>query len=465
MCYNPYFIAYSRYCFQPASLYDSTYYRGAYYNDPTGYLRNDQNNSKFSQEFRLFHQGDTIDWVAGFFYEKSKEDWEFISVADGYDQSLSMQNYLKGNMIDRGNPIPDQLPGDAWWLSADDTEWKQWAIFGELTWHITDSIDLTGGARWFSRKMDKVYFVELPRYNPTDEGISTPNSDENDWVPKVSLSWQVTDENMLYTLYSEGFRPGGTNRGRGEPFFPQQYDSDKLKNWEIGTKNTFADGRVRFNATYFNMKWNDYQLEVVDPSNRPCGGDNSPPEPNCGQPWQKVVANVGNAKSKGVEVQFDWAATENLSIGANATWLDAKLTDDVDIGVTVPSGTRLPLSPEFKGAAYAQYDWNLDAFGGSSAWLRLQWSYTGDMYNQVEPLTLDDGPSPQIKQPSYNIGDLRFGLDTSKWSMQLYVNNLTDERAVLFANPYEFDYFFGRSRVTVNRPREFGVRWIQRFGR
>jgi outer membrane receptor protein involved in Fe transport len=463
-CYNPYFIAYSRYCFQPASLYQTTYYGGAYYNDPTGYLRNDQNNSKFSQEFRLFHQGDTIDWVAGFFYEKSKEDWDFISVADGYDQSLSMFNYLRGNMIDSGNPIPTQLPGDAWWRSYDKTEWKQWAIFGELTWHITDTLDLTGGARWFNRKMDKIYNVELPRYNPTDEGPSFPSSDENDWVPKVSLSWQFTDENMLYGLYSEGFRPGGTNRGRGMPFFPQQYDSDKLKNWEIGTKNTFADGRVRFNATYFNMKWNDYQLEVVDPSNRTCGNDNAPPPPNCGQPWQKVVANVGNAKSEGVEVQFDWAATENLSIGANATWLDAKLSDDVDIGVTVPSGTRLPLSPELKASAYAQYDWSLDAFGGSNAWLRLQWSYTGDMYNQVEPLTLDDGPSPQIKQPSYNIGDLRFGLDTSNWSLQLYVNNLTDERAVLFANPYEFDYFFDRSRVTVNRPRTFGVRWIQRFG-
>ena len=57
------------------------------------------------------------------------------------------------------------------------------------------------------------------------------------------------------------------------------------------------------------------------------------------------------------------------------------------------------------------------------------------MFNQVEPLTLDDGPSPQIKQPSYNIGDLRFGIDTTKWSMQLYVNNLTDERAVIVRQP------------------------------
>ena len=462
-CYNPYFIAYSRYCFQPASFYGSDY-GGAYYNDPIGYLQNVQKNTKISQEFRMFHQGETIDWLAGFFYEKSEEEWEFTTFVDGYDNSYSMLSYLNGNMIDRGNPIPSQLPGDAWWLSADETEWKQWAVFGEFTWHISDRWNATFGARYFDRTMDKIYFVELPRYNLTDEGVSRPTSDESDWVPKVSVAWNATDNNMFYALYSEGFRPGGTNRGRGMPFFPQQYDSDTLENFEIGTKNTFMNGRMRLNATYFDMSWKDYQLEVVDPSNRPCGSDNAPPPPNCGQPWQKVVANVGNASSKGLEVQWDWVATENLSVGANATWLDAKLDEDVEIGTVVPAGTRLPLSPEFKGSLYAQYDWPVDWFGANNAWIRLQWSYTGDMYNQVEPLTIDDGPSPQILQPSYNIGDLRFGVDHANWSMQLYVNNLTDERAVLFANPYEFDYFFDRSRVTVNRPREIGIRWIHRFG-
>ena len=460
-CYNPYNVAYSRYCFQPASLID-TDYGGAYYNDPIGYLQNVQKNKKISQEFRLFHQGEVIDWVAGFFYEDSKEEWEFTTFTDNYNESVSMDNYLSGRL---GDPIPTQLPGDAWWLSADSTRWKQWAVFGEVVWHISDRWDLTGGLRWFDRKMNKEYYVELPRYNLSADGISYPSSKENDWVPKLSLAFNATDNNLFYALYSEGFRPGGTNRGRGIPYFPSQYDSDKLKNFEIGTKNTLANGRVRLNATLFDMKWNDYQLEVVDPSSRPCGSENAPPAPACGQPWQKVVANVGNARSRGFEVQFDWAATENLSLGWNATWLDAELTEDVEVSVLVPKGSRLPLSPEFKGALYAQYDWDVDWFGGSSAWLRLQWSYTGDMYNQVEPLTLDDGPTPQILQPSYNIGDLRFGLDREKWSMQLYINNLTDERAVLFANPYEFDYFFDRSRVTVNRPREFGIRWIQRFGK
>jgi iron complex outermembrane receptor protein len=302
------------------------------------------------------------------------------------------------------------------------------------------------------------------------EGILTPNSSEQDWVPKVSLSWNFTDNNMLYALYSEGFRPGGTNRSRGIPYYPVEYDPDKLYNFEIGSKNTLMQGRMRLNATYFDMKWEDYQLEVVDPSNRPCGSDNAKPAPNCDQPWQKVLANVGNATSTGVEVQWDWQATENISMGVNATWLDATLDEDVELSIAVAKGSRLPLSSEYKGAAYLQYDWPVDWFNANNAWIRLQWSWTGDMLNQIEPFQSDDpdgenfGPAPQILQPSYNIGDLRFGLDHNNWSMQLFINNITDERAVLFANPYEFDYYYGRSRVTINRPREFGVRWIQRFG-
>ena len=444
----------SRYCFQPAGV-------GSYYNDPIGYLQNVQKNKKFSQEFRMFHQGETIDWVAGLFYEDSDEEWDFNTFTDGYDQSQAWENLIAGRT---DQPIPTEPSGDSWWYSADRTNWEQYAVFGEITWHINDSWDLTGGARWFNRTMDKQYWVELPANNVPAEGILNPTSDEKDWVPKVSLTWNVTDNNMLYALYSEGFRPGGTNRNRGVPFFPVQYDADKLENFEIGTKNTLAGGRIRLNATYFDMSWNDYQLEVVDPSNIPCGDENALPPPNCSQPWQKVVANVGNASSQGLEVQFDWAVSQNFTLGANGTWLDAKLDEDVFVTTLVPAGSRLPLSPEFKGAMYAQYNWDVSWFNANNAWLRLQWSYTGDMLNQVEPLTLDDGPSPQIVQPSYNIGDLRFGLDHDKWSLQLYINNITDERAVLFANPYEFDYYYDRSRVTVNRPRSFGIRWIQRFG-
>ena len=443
----------SRYCFQPAGV-------GSYYNDPIGYLQNVQTNTKFSQEFRLFHKGETVDWVAGLFYENSDERWDFNSYTEGYDSSQAWENLVAGRT---DQPAPTQPSGDSWWYSTERTHWEQWAVFGEATWHV-GAFDLTAGARWFNRTMDKVYWVELPANNVPSGGISRPSSDVTDWVPKLSASWNFSQDGLVYALYSEGFRPGGTNRNRGEPFFPREFESDKLENFEIGYKGTLQNGRMRFNATWFDMKWKDYQLEVVDPSNIPCGTENALAPPFCDQPWQKVVANVGNASSRGLELQWDWAATEHLSIGANATWLDATLDEDVEITVTVPAGSRLPLSPEFKGAAYAQFQWPVQWFGAHEAWMRLQWSYTGDMLNQVEPLTLDDGPSPQIVQPSYNIGDLRFGLEHDDWSLQLFISNITDERAVLFANPYEFDYYYDRSRITVNRPREIGVRWIQRFG-
>ena len=92
------------------------------------------------------------------------------------------------------------------------------------------------------------------------------------------------------------------------------------------------------------------------------------------------------------------------------------------------------------------------------------------MLNQVEPFTCCDfddpnyGPAPQIVQPSYNIGDFRFGLDAETWSLAFFVNNLTDERAILYDNPFEFDHFFGKGRQTINRPREYGIRFVKRFG-
>lgn len=454
-CYDGYYVAYSNYspyCFQPNGV-------GNYYNDPVGFVNNTQTDTKFSQEFRLSSVGDKFDWIAGVFYEHAEQDWVFDTFTDGYEQSKAYANWLAG----RNGPIPTRDPDGAWWRSADSTDWTQFAVFGEFTWHITDKWDATFGARWFDRETDRTYFVENPRYNLTPDGILELPASESDWVPKVSLSYQATDNVLLYALYSEGFRPGGINRARTQfTFFPQEYQADYLDNFELGAKMTLAEGRVRLTATYFDMQWNDYQLEVIDPSNRPCGAPNAPPEPFCGQPFQVVVGNVGDATSQGFEVQMDAIITQNFTAGFNYQWLDATLDDGFDFGQPVPAGSRLPLVAEQEGSIYGQYDWDLDWFDGlvNGFYARLQWSYTGDRLNQVEPFPADS-PTPQFLMPSYNIGDLKTGFTGDGWTLMLFVNNLTDERAVLFDNPFEFDYFFGKGRQTINRPREFGIRYRQ----
>ena len=456
-CYDGYYVAYSNYspyCFQPNGV-------GNYYNDPIGFLQNDQKDTKFAQEIRLFASGERFDWVAGLFYEKAEQDWVFDTFTDGYNQSKSYANWLAGRI----GPIPTRDPEGAWWRSADSTDWEQYAVFGELTWHITDQWDATFGGRWFDRSTDRIYFVENPRFNLTEDGILDLPAEDSDFVPKLSVSWTPSDNMLFYALYSEGFRPGGTNRSRSElTFFPRQYEADILKNLEFGTKMSLVDGRVNLVATVFLMDWEDYQLEVVDPSDAPCGAPNAPPEPFCGQPFQVVVANVGDASSDGFELQVDGLITQNLTGGFNATWLDATVDGGFTCSVPVPPGSRLPLTPEFQGSAFLQYDWDVNWFDGlvDNTYARLQWSYTGDVLNQVEPFP-EDSPSPQFTQPSYDIGDLRIGANGDDWSLQFFVNNLTDERAILFDNPFELDNFFGKRRQTINRPREYGIRFRKNF--
>lgn len=466
-CYGAYVYT-GPYCFQPEG---TSYY---YYNQPIGFLANIQKDTKFSQEFRISSTGEKFDYVAGLFYEKHDQKWDFFTETEGYEQSQSMANYRAG----RVTGVPVTTPSeDTWWFSADDTTFKQWAVFGEFTWHINDKWDALFGLRWFDRTIDKEYWVELP-LNNLDDYLVLP-AEDNDVIPKLSLSYQATDSVMVYGLYSEGFRPSGTNRTRGTGFFPRTYEADLLENIEIGTKINLGNGRARLTATYFDMTWKNYQFELVDPSNLPCSNSAAPPPPQCGQPWQKVVGNAGDAESKGIEIQLDAAITQNLTGGVSATWLDAKLTDGFYFSVETPAGSRLPLSPKAKGSLYGQYNWDIDWFEGAftGAYARLQWSFTGSMLNQVEPFKLAIfpngsvnydhpryGPAPQIKMPAYNIGDFRVGFAGDAWNVQFFINNLTDERAILFDNPFEFDHFFGKGRQTINRPREYGMRVAYRFG-
>ena len=181
---------------------------------------------------------------------------------------------------------------------------------------------------------------------------------------------------------------------------------------------------------------------------------------------------MGDASSSGLEINLDVAPNENISWGINATFLDATVDEDLPATITVPAGSRLPLSPEFKGSAYFTYEFPIDWMNGNanSAYVRLQASHVGDMLNQVEPYQYDPaggGPNaPQFVQPSYTIGDIKFGVSGDDWTVQLFVNNVTDERAVLYDNPNELERFFaGWARQTVNRPREIGISYSKSFSR
>ena len=468
--------AYNIYCFQPAGVYYT-------YNDPIGFLTNDQNNTAITQEFRLSGATDRFNWVAGVFYEERSEDWDFHSYTTndgGYRASQGFDNWVNYWQV------PAQ-PTDGWWFSGDRTDWTSSAVFGEATFEVNDALSITAGLRWFEVEMDKTYWVELPvgrrtpalpdlagdgvdshaclvtdapcldaTDNPTDIGITQPNSKADDTAIKISVQYRLSDENNIYALYSEGFRPGGANRNRGAPKLPAGYDPDFLTNYEFGARTTWADGRVNANLTIFFQEWENYQLEVVDPSNVPCNIDPTPP---CGQPWQKGIFNAGNAESDGVEIHIEAAPTDGLSLRANATWLDAKVSTENPLIPDIRAGARLPFAPKFKGSLYAQYNWPTSLLGSEESFVQLQYAYVGESVNQVQEAV--GGNAPQMTMEEYDTVGLKFGLIGGDWEANLFINNVTDERGQLYHDITDFEPFWGRQRTSVIRPREIGIRFFK----
>ena len=148
-----------------------------------GYGAGPEWQERFAQEFRLSHQGETFDWIAGLYYEESNDSWNSLWMADAntpYPDSLSyafieaclestVSNYLcygdySANGLDKADPAAVAAAlatADHYWDSRDDTDWETKAVFGEFTWHATDRLNLTIGGRYFETENDKLYIKYL----------------------------------------------------------------------------------------------------------------------------------------------------------------------------------------------------------------------------------------------------------------------------------------------------------------
>lgn len=142
------------------------------------------------------------------------------------------------------------------------------------------------------------------------------------------------------------------------------------------------------------------------------------------------------------------------------TYVEAETSEDFLVNEPVEKGTRLPNVPELKYSAFLQYTWPTQMLSGSDIYLRGQYTYQSDSLNQLEDYVAEELVSARGKfeQPSFGIADLRAGIRSSAWTIEAFINNVTDERAVLYNDDLFFEPFWGKRRVTTNRPREYGIR-------
>jgi outer membrane receptor protein involved in Fe transport len=349
------------------------------------------------------------------------------------------------------------------------------AVFGEMDIVlIEDRLTALVGGRWYDVDRDLSYTVERPDSRVAQELPDRKASDDG-FIPKYGLELQINDDVMVYGVYSEGYRVGGTNRGRGidlgGPTLPVAYESDILENTEFGLKSTFADGRFVFNAVYYDMKWNDMQIEVTDPSFNlasysevDVNGD-----PLYGSiPFQIVVGNVGDATVTGIDIDLKALIGESLEFGFNLTDIrdayveaPAFYSEPRAVGGQIPSGldpqSALPLFADESYSFYLEYS-GFNIMGGDGAF-RLQHNNVGSSLNQ-----LNDGfTSARLKQGEYKITDAILTIDMDDWQARVYINNLSDERGITYEDSADFDPLWGRNSSNVIRPRNWGLSIRKRF--
>tara|TARA_R110002096_G_scaffold436071_1_gene666875 strand:+ start:54203 stop:56587 length:2385 start_codon:yes stop_codon:yes gene_type:complete len=307
---------------------------GLYYNAPRPLARADRSyaNSAFVQELRLVSDSDgPVNWIVGGYYQDEDRNVGQTSTLAGY-----------GAWMDAANPWSSdgfgQDDNDNDFIFRDKASVKEKALYGELTWDVTDSLNVTGGLRWFDSKVGSDAEVQLPFWDSLASwapAVTVTESGKKDVLFKLNASLDVGDDSMIYGTISEGYRRGGASAVPTQGNFAEDpawlsYGSDAVTNYEIGFKGETHN--MRYTASVFLVDWKDPQINTSTTN------------------WGFfTVANGDKAKTKGVELELQGRLTDEIGYALGYAYVDAKLTADFNNStgaLIAANGNTLPGVPE-----------------------------------------------------------------------------------------------------------------------
>lgn len=402
----------------------------------------------FVEEARLASDpGGKFDWIIGGFYLDRRHDVDYFY--------RSSPQFLAARGI-------TGLPDEYYQRQYNHAISHEIAGFGELTYHITDRFWLTGGLRYGS--VDARVYVE-GGYNSAYLtyailGLSGPlamtpiapgagrKAEETRPSYKLSASFQPIPAVTTYATWSTGFRAPVVNGFAGRSsvvnpsdiIIPAGADTDKIKNYEVGAKGTWLDGRLTTNLAAYLIDWSDIQVQANRVSDS-----------------VQFATNIGAARSKGFEFEIAAVPVTDLTLGLSGSFNEARVTEltpsEAAISGAVPDA-RLA-APKFQGAAYVQYEFDVGS-GGSRGITTLAFQHVDSF-----PSSFPRVPgAPTRIQPtygytdSYNNVNFSLGAFFGPLSATAYVENLLNDDSVTYIHPEAFL----ASRFATMRPRTVGLR-------
>jgi outer membrane receptor protein involved in Fe transport len=442
--------------------YDTLYGYGAYWYDnnydiinPSQHIQGRDGYSKTSHELRFASPVENrIRFVGGLFWQTQTHDITQRYKIDNFADFLSVTGW------------PDTI-----WLTQQQRSDHDEAVFGELSFDITDQLTGTVGLRHYKYNNGLEGFFGFSRgYSPTPDpadypgGVNDPDyiakidgaygeakcellygPNSSTWtkfrdapceifnkqvkdsgnLKKANLTWKINDTKMVYVTWSEGYRPGGLNRRGTLP----PYQADFLTNYEFGWKTSWLDNRVTFNGSVFREDWKDFQFAVL------------------GLNGLTDIRNAAQAQIQGIEGELAWAVNYSLTLSGGFAFYDPKLTanfcgwlnpttgksetvcpagtvnpitGDVVDGPQAPKGSQLPVTSKFKGNLTARYTWDI---GEYEAYWQGTFVHEGKRTNDLRLLE----NSIYGNSPAYNTFDFAIGVKKNNWSVDLFIKNAFDQ--------------------------------------
>jgi outer membrane receptor protein involved in Fe transport len=436
--------------------YDKAYGSAAYWTDSSGapvsnpsqFIIGKDRFDKSSHEIRIASpKSDRLRFVAGAFTQRQSH-W-------------IIQDYTIKN-LDPGLSV-HKWPGTIWLTDQMRVD-RDSAVFGQVSYDLTDQLTFTGGLRAYEYKNSLVGFFGFGSGFSSHTGearCTTPSANfrgvpcinlnktvsDNGSTYKFDLTYKISPEKLIYVTAANGYRPGGVNRNGNLP----PYAADELKSYELGWKTTWAEKRFRLNGAVYYEDWSNFQYSFL--------GANS----------LTVIANAGAARILGIESDFAYVASPHLTFSGALAYTSAELSKPYcnDITAACPStgnpvlaanGQQLPVTPPFKANLTARYTFNLsdwDAHAQASA------VYSDSSWSDLR----DSDRAALGALPSYTLVDLSFGAEKNDTSVELFVKNLFDERANLtrFVPCTTSVCGQGGPYIVPQRPLTIGVRVGQKF--
>lgn len=470
----------------------------------------DQEFDQVSQELRITSpSSDRFEYIAGAYIERGNLEFDRQVVVDASLGGLVQPTFGVNSLLallTGGAYTADQFGRTHLFVQ----ESESWAVFAQGTFHLSDTLRLTLGLR-YTEESKEVHSSQTMSDSLTGIGNASDNyflgliqatqfdtyrysydreRDTDKWIPSLNIQWDAGDDHMLYATFTGGFKSGGFTAaddgapafafnadGSQRPLAPREFpcaptqalgscydlntpaddfefEDEEVVAMEIGGKHTLKGGAMTLNWAAFHTQYDNLQTSIF-------------------KGISFGVTNAAETTVQGLEVDMLWQASDNLRIGANASWLDASydfyptapctaLQLDVDpiCGIEgAPTnndlkGRNTTFAPETSASVFFDYEVALD--NGLTL-------FSGGEINYSDEYDTQGDLDPNDRADAYSKINLRAGVRgrDDVWELMLFGRNLTDEEVYVYSN--DVPILSGSHAAMIDEGAVYGLRARYQF--